>query len=147
VSTSLFPADKPQVRPTGVLLLAFAHLALGAYLIGNGLLVLLHAVSFASGSYLLGGLEIMGPAIYFLIGLALCGIGLGLMRGWRWSRWGAIVAAALLLVGAIMPVSAAVIYFQLWNIVTQGVKVILSIVIIRFLLQQEVVDFFSAKSG
>ncbi len=147
MGSSLFAEAGPRVRPAGVRFLALACLALGIYIGINGLLVMVGTVSFASGAYLLGGMETMGSTIYFLVALVLTGLGFALFRGWRWSRRVAIMAAALLFAGAVMPVSSAVIDARILSIVTQGAKIIAAIVVIRYLLQPEVVDYFSAKNG
>ena len=139
----LFGDATPRVRPEGVRLLALGCLALAAYVAVNGVLLALGLVSFASGAYILGELTVMGPLIYFIVGALGVGLGVSLLRGWRWSRVVAIVAAASFIAGAAMPLSAAVIYSQVAGIVINGAKIILAIVIIRYLLQPEVVDWFS----
>ena len=143
---SLFTDDTPRVRPEGVRALAFACLALSAYVAVNGLLVLLGVVSFASGTYALGDLVTMGPLIYFLVAALVAGLGFALLRGWRWSRRVGIIAAALLVASSVMPISSAVIYSQVVGIVIHGAKIILAIMIIRYLMQPEVADWFSARS-
>ena len=146
VSASLFSEASPRVRPDGVRVLGVGCLALSVYLGINGLLVFFGVVSFASGAYWLGGLETMGPLIYFIVAVAVAVLGLGLLRGWRWSRRLAIVATGLLVATAVMPLSGAVAYSHIFGVVTQGAKIILAIVIIRYLLQPEVIDWFSARS-
>jgi hypothetical protein len=146
VSTSLLSEAGPQARPEGVRVLALGCFALAAYTATNGLLVMIGAVSFASGAYLLGGLETMGPLIYFIVAAAVAALGFLLLRGWRWSRRLAVVAAGLMIAGAVMPVSAAVVYSQIFGIIVHGGKIIVAIVIIRYLLQPEVVDWFNARS-
>ncbi len=144
---SLFVDDTPRVRPEGVRVLGVGCLAVAAYIVGNGLLVLLGVVSFASGAYILGELVTMGPLIYFITAALVAGLGFALLRGWRWSRRVGMVAAALLVASSVMPVSAAVIYSQVAGIVIHGTKIILAIVIIRYLMQPEVGDWFSARNG
>jgi hypothetical protein len=145
MSTSLFTETGPLVRPEGVRALGWGCFALAAYLAVNGLLVMLGVLSFASGAYLLGGLETMGPLIYIIVAVAVAVLGLGLLRGWRWSRRLAVIASGLLIAGAVMPVSAAVVYSQILGIIVHGVKIILAIVIIRYLLQPEMVEWFGRR--
>jgi len=104
-------------------------------------------VSFASGTYIMGELVTMGPLVYFLVAALVAGLGFALLRGWRWSRRVAVIAAALLVAGSVMPVSSAVVYSQMVGIVIHGAKIILAIVIIRYLMQAEVVEWFTARSG
>jgi hypothetical protein len=143
---SLFADAAPRVRPPGIRALGLGCLALAAYVAVNGLLVLLGAVSFASGTYILGDLVTMGPVIYFVVAALSSGLGFSLLRGFRWSRRAGIIAAALLVAGAVMPVSSAVIYSQIVGIVIHGAKIVLAIVIIRYLMQPEVADWFSART-
>ena len=144
---SLFADTTPKVRPAGVRVLGLAGLALAAYVAVNGLLVLLGAVSFASGTYLLGELVTMGPLIYFLFAAISAGLGFSLLRGFRWSRRIGIIAAAFLVATSAMPISSAVIYSQVAGIAIYGSKIILAIMIIRYLMQPDVADWFSARSG
>jgi hypothetical protein len=144
---SLFTAPAPTVRPEGVRVLGLGCLALAAYVALNGLLVMLGKVSFASGTYIMGELVTMGPLVYFLVAALVAGLGFALLRGWRWSRRVAVIAAALLVAGSVMPVSSAVVYSQMVGIVIHGAKIILAIVIIRYLMQAEVVEWFTARSG
>lgn len=140
---SLFADTTPRVRPEGVRLLAAGCFALAAYLAANGLLVMAGVVSFASGTYVLGELVTMGPLLYFIVAVLLAGLGVALLKRWPWSRRLAVIAAGLLVAGSVMPVSAAVIYSQVAGIVIHGAKIILAIVIIRYLLQPEVREWFA----
>jgi hypothetical protein len=144
LAMSLLTESEPRVRPEGVRLLGLACYALAAYLASNGLLVMLGTVSFASGSYFLGGLETMGPLIYYIVAAALALLGYGLLRGWGWSRRLGLIAAALLVASSVMPASAAVAYGQVVGIVTQSVKIVAAIMVIRYLLG-EVVDWYASK--
>jgi hypothetical protein len=127
--------------------LGLACYALAAYLAIDGLLVMQGTVSFASGSYLLGGLGTMGPLIYFIVAGVLAGLGYGLLRGWRLARRLGVIAAGLLIAGAVMPVSAAVAYGQVFGMLTQGAKIIGAIVIIRYLLLGDVVEWFASRKS
>jgi hypothetical protein len=101
-------------------------------------------VSFASGSYLLSGLETMGPLIYLLVAAGLALLGYGLWRGWGLARRMGVVAAGLLIAGTVMPVSAAVAYGQVLGMVVHGAKIIAAIVVIRYLLLEDVVEWFAS---
>jgi hypothetical protein len=116
---------------------------LAAYLVLNGVLIQAGLLSLASGSYLLGEYSVMGPILYFAVAIALALIGVGLLRRWRLARRLAIVAAAFLVATAVVPISAAVIYFRIPGIAIQGLKIITAMVAIQVLLRREVVDWFS----
>jgi hypothetical protein len=140
----LFADSGAVARPAGVKLLALICFGLAAYIFVNGVLVLFGVLSLASGSYILGEYSMMGPAIFLLAAAAIVGLGAGLWRGWNWMRRAAMVAAGLLLATAVMPVSAAVIYFHPLVLATQGAKIIAAIIAIRYLLLPDIADFFSA---
>jgi len=78
--------------------------------------------------------------------LVLLAAGIGLHRGWRFFRRLAIVVAALLMATSLLPISAAVAYFQIVPLIIHGIKIILAVMAIRYLLQPAVVEFFSAKA-
>jgi hypothetical protein len=144
---SLFAERTPVARPDGIRLLGLACYGLAAYLAINGVLVFLGVVSFASGTYVLGGLETMGPLIYFLVAAVLSALAFALLRGWPWARRVAVIAAGLLIAGSVMPISSAVAYSQVFAMIVHGAKIIIAIVIIRYLLQPEVVEWFSRSSA
>lgn len=132
----------PSLRPAVVRVIAFVCFGLALYLVVNAMLIILGVLSLASGAYIVGEYSTMGPLLYFAVAAGLILIGIGLLRRWRWSRRLAIVAAALLIATAVMPVSAAVIYFRIAGIAIHGAKIIAAIMAIRYLLQPEVVDWF-----
>ncbi|HET9698788.1 MAG TPA: hypothetical protein VFP40_18090 [Terriglobales bacterium] len=143
VTTQLFSeSNADRTRPGGVTAIAIVCFALAAYLPLNGILIVAGVVSLASGAYVLGEYSMMGPVLFLAVAVVLAVLGWGLLRGWNWTRRLAVVAAALLLATAVMPVSAAVIYFHPVAIAIHGAKIIASIVAIRFLLLSEVVDYF-----
>lgn len=140
-------AEKTSMRPAGIVAIAAAFFLIAAYLIVSGALVAVGAVSFASGRYILGDYAAMGPVLYFAVAVVLALLGAGLLRRWRLARRLTIVAAAFLLATSVLPISAAVAYFQIVGMVIHGLKIIAAVVAIRYLLLPEVVDYFSARSG
>ncbi|MGZ4814161.1 MAG: hypothetical protein ACXVZV_02040 [Terriglobales bacterium] len=147
IPTSTSSEKQGPLRPTDISVIAIFYIAIAAYLVVNGVLVASAIVSFASGRYILGDYASMGPGIYFAVGLGIAVVGMGLLRGWSFARRMAIVAAALLLATSVLPISAAVAYLQIAGIVIHGLKVILAVIAIRYLVQPEVVDYFSARSA
>jgi len=147
MSAAVKSNEEAQVRPGGITVLAVACFALGAYLACNGALVAAAVVSFASGRYLLGEYASLGPILYFVVAILLVVLGVGLLLGWRIVRRLTMVAAALLLATSVLPMSAAVAYFQIGPLAIHGLKIIVSVMAIRYLLQEEVVEYFTAKSA
>jgi hypothetical protein len=142
--TSLLAGPKPRIRPDGVRTLAIGCFLIAGYLTVNAVLVFAGVLSLASGSYLLGEYTTMGPILFLLIAWVLAGLGTALWRGWRWARRAAIVPCGFLIALSVIPVSSAVIDGRVLAIFLHGAKIILAIVCIRYLLQPEVVDYFSA---
>lgn len=103
-------------------------------------------VPLASGRYLLGEYAIWGPVVYWLVAAVFVVVGVGLLRRWKVGRRLAIIAAALLMATSLLPISAAVAYFQILPLAIHGAKIILAVIAIRYLLQAEVVEWFSAAS-
>lgn len=141
----LLSEQTPRDRPGGIRILSAISFLLGAYLVASGALVSLGAMALSSGRYLLGEYVNMGPALYFAAGAALMLLGLALYRGWRVARRTAIIASAMLIATSLLPVSAAVTYFQIAPLLLHGIKVVLAIMAIRYLLQPDAVAFFTAK--
>ena len=142
MTTQLFSEAKERTRPEGVKIIAIACFLLAVYLVLNGVLIITGVLSLASGAYVLGEYSMMGPLLFLVVAAVLALLGWGLLRGWNWTRRLAVVAAGLLLATAVMPVSAAVIYFHPLALVIHGTKIIAAIVAIRYLLLSEVVDYF-----
>ena len=142
MTTQLFTDEKERTQPRGVKAIAIVCFCIAGYLLLNAVLIVAGVLSLASGAYLLGEYAMMGPMLFVLIAVALVMMGWGLLHGWNWTRRLAVVASALLLATAVMPVSAAVIYFQPLALIIHGSKIIAAIVAIRYLLQAEVVDYF-----
>jgi hypothetical protein len=136
----------PRSRPSGVRVIAFVTFLIAAYLALDAILIMLGTLSLASGRYVLGDYATMGPLLFLVVAAALALLAVGLMKGWRQWRRFAVVAAALFFATAVLPVSAAFAYWQISGIIIHGGKIILAVLAIRYLLQPEVVEFFSAKS-
>ena len=143
----LIQKNQARTLPAGIRIIAVVCFALAGYLVVNGVLVMAGIVSFTSGRHILGDYASMGPLLYFAVAIVLALLGAGLLRGWSFTRRLTIVAAAFLIATSVLPISAAVAYFQIVAIVIHGLKIIVTVMAIRYLLQPEVVDYFSAKSA
>ena len=145
MSATLLEPTPPRLRPSGIRILSVISFLIGAYFLVSAALVAIGAVSLASGRYFLGEYVNLGPAIYFIAAAVMTLLGVGLYRGWRLFRRLGIIVAALFMATSLLPISAAVTYFQIAPLVVHGVKIILAIMAIRYLLRSDVVEFFSAK--
>ena len=132
----------PPARPGGIRILGVICFILAVYLALAGGLVSIGTLPLASGRYVLGEYAVWGPAIYWLVAAVFALVGVGLLRRWKLARRLAIVAAALMMATSVLPISAAVAYFQIMPLVVHGLKIILAVMAIRYLLQEEVVEWF-----
>jgi hypothetical protein len=112
---------------------AVVFFALAAYLLFAALLVFVGVLSFTTAAWLLGGLETMGPVIYVLFAAFAALIGWGLVRRQPWARHLATIVAGVVFVLAIPIISGAVAYSSIAVIAREGLKIIVCVVLFRYL--------------
>ena len=136
-----------QDRPAGVTVVAVVFLLASAYLASVGLAMLAKPglVSMAAGADLLSGLETAGPYMFLLIAGVGATIALGLFRQSNWARRAAIGIAMIGFVLLIPTVSGAVIDFNFARLARSGFGLMLRVVIVFYLYQLPVREFFAAK--
>jgi hypothetical protein len=113
-----------------------------AFLVITGLLTTFGIVPLRSGSFLLEGLELMGPVLFFLAAAASSAIGFALILRWPSARRLAILVFALFGFAAIPSISSAVMEFPWFVIATEGAKLLSSVLVIFYLRQPDVVAYF-----
>ncbi len=84
----------------------------------------------------------MGPGIFFLAAGTSTALGLALLRRWPGARRGAILLFALFGGAAIPAISSAVVEFRWLFMVSEGAKLLSSVLVIFYLMQPEVVAYF-----
>jgi hypothetical protein len=129
-------------KPRGVVAAALLFLLLAAYLLTCALLVQFGIVSFTTAASLLGGMETMGPLIYVGAAAVAAAIGIGLIRMQGWARHLASVATGVVFVLAIPTISGAVAYSRISAIAREGAKIIVCVIIFRYLNTGEVSRHF-----
>jgi cell division protein FtsW (lipid II flippase) len=136
-------------RPAGVTAIAVLFFACAGYLLILGLLMLFSSdsVSMSLGAPLLGGLELAGPYMFLLTGAVATLLGFGLLRLNKWSRRAAILIAVIGVVMLVPTVSSAVIGFQFKSLAFGGVGVMLRVMVIWYLFQEPIVDWFNPVSS
>ncbi|HMH01840.1 MAG TPA: hypothetical protein VK555_10525 [Terriglobales bacterium] len=134
-------------RPIGVSLIATLFLVTATYLIVVGAVMLLSpgSVSMSSGADLLGGLEVAGPYMFWLIAMVATAIGLGLLRLYNWARRLAILAAVLGIVLLLPSVSSAVLDFRIAQLIWGGLGVMVRAMIVWYLYQTPVKEAFNRE--
>jgi hypothetical protein len=114
----------------------------GAFLAISGLLATFGIVPLRTGSFLLEGLELMGPVIFFLAAAASTTVGFSLILRWPGARRIAILFFALFGFAAIPSISSAVMEFRWFVIAPEGAKLLSSVLVIFYLMQPDVVAYF-----
>ncbi len=103
------------------------------------------ALSMASGTFLLGGLELAGPYMFLLVSAVSALIGLGLLRLNRWARWAALLSGLAGCVMLVPAISAAATSLS-WSLLWSGLGIIVRIAAVWYLWQDPVAAGFS-RSG
>jgi hypothetical protein len=129
-------------RPNPIWLIASLCWIVAAFLIVTGALTTLHRLPLRSGAYVLEGFELMGPVVFFLAAGTAATVGFALLRRWPGARRLAILLFALFASAAIPSISSAVMEFRWLVIVTEGAKLLSSVVLIFYLMQPETVAYF-----
>src|SRR5256885_14930355 len=134
-------------RPIGVSLIATLFLVTATYLIVVGAVMLLSpgSVSMSSGADLLGGLEVAGPYMFWLVAVVATAIGVGLLRLHSWARRLAILAALLGMVLLLPSVFSAVLDFRITQLIWGGLGVMVRAMIVWYLYQQPVKEAFNRE--
>jgi len=139
------PEPHSGETPRGVIIAALLFFALAAYLLISALLIAVQVVSFTTGAWLLGGMETMGPVIYVLVAIVAALIGWGLLRLHNWARHLASVAAGVMFVLIIPTISSAVAYSRVPAIAREALKIIVCVVLFRYLNTGAVASAFADR--
>jgi hypothetical protein len=129
-------------RPKVIWLIASLCWFAAAFLVITGVLTTLDLAPLRSGAYVLEGLELLGPVIFFLAAGTTTAIGFALLGRWPAARRLAILLFALIGFAAIPSISSAVTEFRWFVIVTEGAKLLSSVLVIFYLMQPYVVAYF-----
>ena len=113
-----------------------------AFLVVTGLLTAFGILPLRSGAFLLEGLELMGPGIFFLAAAASTAVGFALIFRWPGSRRAAILLLALFGFAGIPSMSSALAEFRWFATATQAAKLLSSVVGIFYLMQPDIVAYF-----
>ena len=145
---SLRPDAPISERPPGLAAITaiFGLLAIASF--GFVVLLLSSSVSLSSGSGLIGGgLEQSGPWAFVLEGAIAAVLALGLWRGWRWSRLGAILFAALGVLMDVPAISSAVVDTRLLALARGGLQTVVRVVVIYYLTREPAREWFASRKS
>jgi hypothetical protein len=138
------PIPPGQQAPSGVTAIAILFALCGIYLAIVGLLMLFRPgiISMTAGAPLLFGLELAGPYMFLLMGLAGGAVAWGLIRLNNITRHFAILIAIAGIAMLIPPVSAATAMVQPRALLFGGFGIIIRVVIAWYLSQGHVAEEF-----
>ena len=118
----------------------------GVVALGCAALVKAQVVPLSSGAFLIGGgLEQLGPLAFLLYATLMLSLAVALWRRWRWSRRVAILIAVIGIAMMVPGLSSAVMDSRLVVIARDGLQIILRVVVVFYLSQDPVKDWFAAR--
>jgi hypothetical protein len=132
----------------GIAAIAITFWAASAYLGVVGLVMLESPgrLSMALGAPLLNGLELAGPYMFLLVAAAGGLIGWGLWRRNSWARRIAILAGLVGLVFTLPGLSIEVMNFR-WSLIWPGLGVLVRMLMVWYLYQAPVTEWFAGKQS
>lgn len=133
-------------RPAGVAAIATLCAIAGVAALGFAALVAGQVVPLSTGAFLIGGgLEQLGPFAFLLYAVLVILLAAGLCRRWRWARRAAILAAVIGIAMAVPGLSSAVMDSRVLSIGREGVQIIVRVIVVYYLSQDPVKDWFAAR--
>ena len=133
-------------RPAGVTAIAALCVIVGVVALGFAALATAQVVPLSSGAFLIGGgLEQLGPVAFLLYATLMLSLAVFLWRRSRWSRRVAILVAVIGIAMAVPSLSSAVMDSRLFAIAREALQIILRVVVVFYLSQEPVKDWFAAR--
>jgi hypothetical protein len=133
-------------RPAGVTAIAALCATAGVAALGFAGLEVAQVVPLSSGAFLLGGgLEQLGPIAFVLYAALMLALAMALWKRWRWARRVAILVAVVGIAMAVPGLSSAMMDSRIVAIARDGLQIIVRVVIVYYLTQEPVRDWFAAR--
>ena len=133
-------------RPAGVSAIVALCALLAAVSLVFGALIFAGQIPLSRGAFLLGGgLEQLGPLPFLLYAAILLILALGLWKRWPWSRRATILLAVAGIALAVPAISSAVADSRVFAIVREGAQIIVRVLVLFYLSQEPVKDWFAAR--
>ena len=133
-------------RPAGVSAIVLLCVTLAVVSLIYAALIVAGQVPLSSGAWLLGGgLEQLGPLAFVLYSALLVLLAFALWRRWRWARRAAILVAVAGIALAVPAISSAVADSRVLAIAREGLQIILRVLVVFYLNQEPVKDWFDGR--
>jgi hypothetical protein len=135
-----------NTRPAGVMAIVALSIVTALTSLLFGLLVATGRVSLSSGAFLFGGgLEQLGPVAFLLYAALLLLLALALWRAFRFARQATVVIAIAGIALSVPAISSAVTDARLLAIVREGSQIIVRVMIVFYLCQEPIKDWFAQR--
>ena len=133
-------------RPAGVTAIAALCATAGVAALGFAALAVAQVVPLSSGAFLIGGgVEQLGPVAFLLYASLMVLLAVALWKRWRWARRVAILVAVVGIAMAVPGLSSAVMDSRIVAIARDGLQIIVRVVLLYYLSQDPVKDWFTAR--
>jgi hypothetical protein len=133
-------------RPSGVTAVAALCLVVALAALALAVLLAAHAVPLSSGAFLVGGgLEQLGPIAFLVYAAIMIALAVALWKRLRWARPIAIAIAVLGIAMSVPGLSSAVMDSRIFAIGREGLQVMIRVVVVFYLSQEPVKDWFAAN--
>lgn len=134
-------------RPAGVTAIVALCVTLAIVALVFAALLVAGQVSLSAGAFLLGGgFEQLGPLAFGLYSAVLLLLAVGLWKRWNWARRAGILVAVAGIAFAVPAISSAVADSRIVAIVREGAQIIVRVMIVFYLSQEPVKEWFAAQS-
>jgi len=142
-------SDSPTLSdesPRGVIAISALCALVGIASLVFAALFMAHAIPLSSGAFLIGGgFEQLGPLIFLLYAVLMGLLAVALWRRWRWVRRVTILVAVVGIVLAVPALSSAVMDSRVLAIGREGLQIIVRVVIVYYLSQEPVKEWFTVR--
>ena len=131
-------------RPAGVTAIMALCLIVAAISLTFAVLIFEARVPLSAGAFLLGGgLEQLGPVAFLLYAALLLILALALWARWQWARRATLLVAVAGIALAVPAISSAVMDSRIFAIAREGLQIIVRVVLVFYLSQDPVKDWFA----
>ena len=136
-----------STRPAGVIAIVVLCVVIALTSLAYAFLSATGRIPLSSGAFLLGGgLEQLGPLAFVLYAVLLLALGVTLWLRLRFARQATLLVAIVGVALAVPAISTAVMDSRLFAIVREGLQIIARVMIVFYLSQEPVKDWFARRS-
>jgi len=134
-------------RPLGVVAIVVLCAIVAAASFAFSIPIATGRLPLSAGSFLVGGgFEQLGPLAFVIYGLLSLLLAIGLWKRWSWTRRATILLAVIGIAVTVPAISSAVMDSRLLAIAREGLQIVARVMIVFYLAQDPVKDWFSPTS-